>query len=333
MSRALVGSAAGLSAAALGYGATGVILANAVAVLLPSLLTAPLARAKELFQYDRSLLKELCCFAAPLGVSFGLGAVSERVDRAIILWLHGAAAVGYWSLSVDLASRAIFLLAAPIGAAGLPIASRAIEGGDARELHLQLRRNLGLLIFFVSPAAIGLALTAPIVSQMLGLEFREPVQLTLPIVAAASFVAALRANYLDHAFHLSKTGRSLIVVTGVQFVSLIVFNLLFTPSLPLLGPAISLLISHLLAFMTAWIISRRYLIVPLLEFDFLRILPSIGLFGAALLLIPTDASLYVAATYCAIAGVAYILFAIVFDFSGSRGDAIRRIRSVAIGGE
>jgi O-antigen/teichoic acid export membrane protein len=150
-------------------------------------------------------------------------------DRVLLGWLVGTGAVGVYAVGYDIADKALKSIMYSVGAAALPTAVRTLEQDGEAAARLQLEQNVTILVALGLPTTVGLCLVAPDLAGLVGAEFHDEAITLIPLIAIGTFLACLRSNYLDHAFHLGKRALPLTLVTAITAVVNVALNLLLIP--------------------------------------------------------------------------------------------------------
>jgi O-antigen/teichoic acid export membrane protein len=138
----------------------------------------------------------------------------------------------------------------------------------------------------MAPASLGLALTAQgVATTMLGVEYRATAIALIPWMAAAAFLASVRANYLENAFHLSRRTGLLIWVALINAISATTFSLLLIPRMGPLGAAISITVALAISCCHAAIAGRSVFRMPIPISSAIRVLICCGSMTLIILLI------------------------------------------------
>ena len=255
--------------ALVGWGVSGVLAGAAIGLLLPSARMSFIDwRTLRGRWPDRKVLRSILVYGLPLGLGLLLYAVVGNADRQLLGLLDGAAAVGLYAVGFDLADRIVNAVMSPIGSAGLPLAIKALESGGTPGAERQLSQNVMLLFLVGLPASVGLSIVGPSLAHLLlGAEFRESAARIVPIVAVSSFLAGIRAFYLDHIFQLGrKTGRMGLVM-AVTASAAVALNWWLIPVYGLFGAAYATLSAHAIGICAGTALGYRIVRIrlPLLE--------------------------------------------------------------------
>jgi O-antigen/teichoic acid export membrane protein len=264
-SRAVLALMGGTALAALGYGASGVLLGTAVGMALPG--TRAMRRdwrGTSMRNPDIVLLRRIAVYGLPLTVAFAFSYVVSTSDRLLLGWLAGADAAGLYAAGYDLAQTAVLGLLLPISLASFPLAVQAMESGGPEEAATEMTRNLIMLSAVGLPAAAGLAILAPNITHvLLGARFRGTAVQVLPWIAFAGLCIALVELHFNRAFQLSKqTGRQLYPY-GAAAILNIVLNIYLIPRFAVMGAVYATMCAYVVAVALAWWMGRYVFVMPI----------------------------------------------------------------------
>lgn len=263
-----------------GLAAAGPLIGLAVAMLATSLgLMGRAWRGIRPRLGERALIGELLRYGLPLTATFALSFVVASSDRFLIAWLIGTDAAGIYAAGYDLGWAAITSLAMIVNLAGYPLVVRTLERDGRAAADEQVRQNMVLLLTLIVPMTVGVALCAPsLAAVILGPAFRADGTELLPVVAVAALLGNLKLYYVDLSFQLGRrTLQQVWVMVATAAVNLIL-NLLWIPSLGLLGAAYATAVAYALGLGLGWLLSRRVFPLPFPWRDGMKIvLASLGM--------------------------------------------------------
>jgi O-antigen/teichoic acid export membrane protein len=248
----------------LGFGAIGVIAGLGLGMLIT--LARPLAdswRQTRLELCDWTLLGRLSRYGAPLAVTAALGFVIASLDRFLIGWSLGEEKVGLYAAGYDLANLSLGVLLMIVNLAAYPLVVRALEEHGAKSARHQLAVNLTALLAIGLPAAIGLAVLAQqITNLVLGQEFRQEAATLMPLIAAAALLRDVKAYYLDLAFHLGRNTVGQMWVTLAAVGVNVGLNLWWIPAFGVVGAAYAAVVAYAIALVLSGLAGRRIFRLP-----------------------------------------------------------------------
>jgi O-antigen/teichoic acid export membrane protein len=257
----------------LGFGAIGVIAGLCLGMLIT--LARPLAdswRHTRLDLCDWALLARLCRYGAPLAVTAALGFAIASLDRFLIGWSLGEEKVGLYAAGYDLANLSLGVLLMIVNLAAYPLVVRGLEEHGAEVARRQLASNLTALLAIGLPAALGFAVLAQqITNVVLGQEFRQEAATLMPLIAAAALLRDVKAYYLDLAFQLGRNtvGQMWVMVAAVAVN--VGLNLWWIPAFGISGAAYAAVVAYAMAVVLSGLLGRRVFRLPGPDGDTLKV--------------------------------------------------------------
>lgn len=269
------------------FGATGVLLALAAAYLLPALVGARATWAEALVERpSKEVTRELLAYGGPLMAMFALRFIVNSSDRFMIAHFMGTHAAGVYSAAAELAGNSLGFLTSVIQLASFPIIIRAFENGGPKAAAPHYMNNLTLLTAITLPAAVGLSLLAPQISNtFFPPTFAKEASALLPWIALGTLVAMLKAVGFDVTFHLTKRTTLQLIVVLVAAAMNVVLNFFLIPKWGILGAAKATVATHSFALITSLVLGRHLLRLPFPLANILRISGATAIM--AILLAPT----------------------------------------------
>jgi O-antigen/teichoic acid export membrane protein len=197
---------------------------------------------------------------------------------------------------------------------------RLLEQEGEEAARRQMERNVVILSALGLPATVGLSLVAPEIAALVGADFRDAVAALIPPIAVGTFLACLRSNYLDHAFHLSKRALPLTLVTAATAALNLVLNLILVPRMGVMGAAYATLGSFLFGALAGYAAGRRLFRLPLPWTEFLKIGAAVCAMAATILALPDAPAVGLTlALKVAAGGLVYLGAGLALDIGGLRG--------------
>lgn len=320
VARAVGSAMGGLGFAYAGLGASGTLFGIVLGTVLPGLgQVRQLIRGGLHRRIKRAVLWQIAGYGGPLTPGLALGATITRVDRWLIAWFLGTDALGIYAVAFDLADRTIRAVLQPVGVAAFPLAMRGLQRGGVAGARAQLRINLLLLLGIGLPATAGLALVARgLAAVILAPEFGADAPRIVQLVAAGTFLAIMRASYLDHPFHLQQRSLLLSVVIAVTAAASLGLNLLLIPWLEAFGAACAYLIAHGVGIALGAILAPRVFPLPLPLGDIARIALGTSIMVLGFQLFPPLAGPGGLALQVLVGGTIYVLSSVALNVGGLR---------------
>lgn len=271
------------------------------------------------------ILPVLLRYGLPLTAGFVLNFVVSSSDRFLIAWFLGDAAAGRYAAAYDLAQQPITLLMVVVNLAGYPLAVRALELDGYAAAQEQVRRNGSLLFAVGLPAAAGIALLAPaIVGVFLGAQFREDAARLLPWVAAAVFLAGLRAYHFDLAFQLGRHTTRQVWVAGIAATANFLLNLWWIPLWGLMGAVYATLVGYVLGLVASFLLGRSVFRIGIPTMDWLKTFLACFAMVAVIWCLPQREGLTHLIISIVVGMMTYLIGVLLLDVGSWRTSFLRR---------
>lgn len=184
-----------------------------------------------------------------------LGFLKERSSDFVIGRLNGAAALGVYNVSYEIATMPTTALSAPVNRALLPGFARL--SGDHVSMRLAFRNSIGMLALIAVPAAAGIFAIAPyLVPVALGQKWLAGV----PLIEVLAFNGGLLLIHSSICTALIAAGHpDQVMKTNAKYVALLMaFLLLLVPHFGLTGAAYSALAASVVSTpLYIWQVQRR----------------------------------------------------------------------------
>lgn len=207
---------------------------------------------------DRRLLKSLLSYGLPLSGTLLLGYIIGLSDRYILAWLQGEETAGLYAVGYDLPRQTLGMLMMAVNLAAFPLATRALDQGGPDRAREQLQKNGSILLLVAVPAATGLIVLAPQISNaVVGGRFAASTATLLPWIAASALLEGFKSYYLDHSFHLAKASTVQLKTVAIIAGANIVLNLVLIPVYGMMGAAYATLASFAFGVIVTMVQTRR----------------------------------------------------------------------------
>lgn len=259
------GFALGLALAFVGVGGAAPSLGSALISVLCLALILP--RELKLMaggKYDKALAKTYALYGLPVALSLILALVLASTDRLLLGAFLNETTVGVYHAGYSLGSRTLDVVFIWLGMAGAPALIAALERGGQSALTEAAREQAGFMALLTLPAAVGLALVArPLADLMIGEALRDGASHVTPWIAASGWLSGVTTYYLLQAFTLARRTPLLIVSMSAPALANVILNLVLIPRLGLDGALWATTISYGLGAVAAWALGRRACPLPI----------------------------------------------------------------------
>lgn len=265
MAQTAGGFVAGLALAFAGLGGAGPILGVGVISAICVLLVTPgeLKRTAG-GKFDKSLARAYAAYGLPVSMSLILALVLASTDRLLLGAFLDEATVGVYHAGYSLGSRTLDVVFIWLGMAGAPALISALERGGQAALTEAAREQAGFMTLLTLPAAVGLALVArPLADLMVGEPLRAGASHVTPWIAASGWLSGVTTYYLLQAFTLARRTPLLIVSMSAPALANVILNLVLIPRLGLDGALWATTLSYGLGAVAAWALGRRACPLPI----------------------------------------------------------------------
>ena len=237
-------------------------LAIAPLMALPFILPGELKHARE-GVVDPARLRTYAVYGYPIAASLALALVLSSTDRFLLAAFMDEAAVGAYHAGYSIANRTLDVLFIWLGAAGTPALVMALERGGRDRLVVAAREQASTFILIGLPAAVGVALVAgPLSEVMIGENLRGAAAGVTPVIAVSALLAGLTTYYFHQAFTLGRRTGLLLAAMALPAGMNVVLNILLIPRFGVAGAAWATLISFAVGLAGSALIGRRVLPLP-----------------------------------------------------------------------
>lgn len=214
--------------------------------------------------FDKALARSYAAYGLPVSLSLILALVLASTDRLLLGAFLDEATVGVYHAGYSLGSRTLDVVFIWLGMAGAPALISALERGGQPALVEAAREQAGFMTLLTLPAAVGLALVArPLAELMVGEALRTGAAHVTPWIAASGWLSGVTTYYLLQAFTLARRTPLLIVSMSAPAIANVILNLLLIPRLGLDGALWATTISYGLGAVAAWALGRRACPLPI----------------------------------------------------------------------
>lgn len=265
MGVAITGLVIGLGFALWGAGGASPLIGLALGPLaaLPFILPGELRQART-GVVTPARVRIYAAYGYPIAASLALTTVLASTDRFLLAAFLDEAAVGAYHASYSIANRTLDVLFLWLGTAGQPALVMALERGGAIRLREAAREQASTFLLIGMPAAVGLALVArPLAEVLIGEELRVAAASVTPWIAASALLYGMTAYYFGQAFTLGKRTGLLLPAMAIPAVANIALNLVLIPRFGVVGAAMATAVSFGVGLIGTLLIGRRVVPLPL----------------------------------------------------------------------
>ncbi len=321
------GFAVGLVLAVLDFGAAAPLLGAGVGALLVALVATP----KELsfarggrFEAGRAL--DYARYGAPVSLSLLLSLVLSTTDRFLLAHFTDEATVGVYHSGYSLANRTLDVLFVWLGMAGWPALVATFERDGPDALAPAAKEQARLMLLIALPSAVGLALVArPLADVLVGEAVREGAAQVTPWIAASGLLGGFTVHYLHHAFTLGRRTERFVAAMILPVVANAVLCWVLIPRYGAVGAAAATAFSFALGAVASWVLGRRIVPLPIPWSDLGRCAIACAAMAAAVLLTPSLGGLPELILKSAVGAAVYALAAWALDAGGARSQSRRAL--------
>ncbi|MEZ5834486.1 MAG: oligosaccharide flippase family protein [Geminicoccaceae bacterium] len=311
-----------------GFGGTGLLVGVLTANLLPLIALRFIDDAKlpEL-HVNREELRRIAAFGLPLGLVGIGGTIIALSDRYLLAWLIGVDAAGAYAAPYDLAQRSLSVLLLSAFLACSPNVFGLFSEGKLNEARWAMHAQMSLSLVVALPTATLLAVTSPLISQILfGEAFRQTASALLPWITAASLLQGVQSYYFSYGFTLPKrAGMNAMIVASGALLNL-PLNLIFIPSMGIVGAAVATIISYAAVLFVSIIITRQWIALPWPLADTVKVVASCAIAVPVLLMANNAPSVLFGLVLAAVGGLVMATALLASDACGVRRILLRTIR-------
>jgi len=270
-------------------------------------------------------------YGVPVAMSLILSLVVATTDRFLLAAFVSDASVGVYHVGYTLANRTLDVTFIWLGMAGGPAAIAALERGGRNALNVVARDQAGLMIALALPAAVGLALTArPLAEVMVGPALQTGAAHVTPWIAASAFFSGLTTYYFHTAFKLARRSRRLLAAMAVPAVANLALNLYLIPRFGLDGALWATLASYILGAAASFGLGRGALALPIPWAAIGRAAPATAIMAAVVVALPSTGGIAELALKATVGAAVYVAAAFCLDLCGARTHAHRVARALQV---
>lgn len=320
MAQTAGGFAIGVLAITLGAGAAGPMIGMAAIAVICLAFTLrkelTLARGGEV---EAARLRDYASYGLPVAFSLILSLVIATTDRFLLAAFLDERAVGVYHAGYSLANRTLDVMFIWLGMAGGPAMVAALERGGRAALASTAREQASFMILLTLPAAVGVALVAgPLAQIMVGGALSEGAAQVTPWVAFGAFFSGMTTYYFHQAFTLGRRTHLLFAAMIAPAAANLVLNLVLIPRFGIAGAMWSTAVSYALGAGMSWLLGRRAMPLPVPLDVIWRAALACAVMAAVVGRIPAFGGFLELALKAGVGGLVYALVVLLLDAGGLR---------------
>lgn len=320
MAQTAGGFAIGVLAITLGAGAAGPMIGIGAIAVICLIFTLPkeLALARD-GRFERQRLADYARYGVPVSLSLILSLVIASTDRFLLAAFLDESAVGVYHAGYTLANRTLDVMFVWLGMAGGPAMVAALERGGRAALNETAREQASFMILLTLPAAVGVALVAgPLAQVMVGGALSDGAAQVTPWVAFGAFFSGLTTHYFHQAFTLGRKTHLLFAAMIIPAAANLMLNLVLIPRFGIAGAMWSTAASYAIGAAMSWLLGRRAMPLPVPLDVIWRTLLACAAMALVVTQIPAVGGLLELALKATVGGIIYAAVVLGFDAGGLR---------------
>lgn len=247
-----------------GGGPTGLALAIALVHAISAIPCFSALRHIDVLQSSRAASMRMLRYGWPLLLSFGVNAVGLSIDRLLLAYYAGTAALGPYGVIADVLRQSFTVFGEAVALSLIAIAKAQTNRGEIDASNQTLRKAFNACL---TAAAFGLAffvIFGDVVARViLGAEFVELSRELIPIFAIAFAFNTMRHFYFAQVIYFTHASYLELVVSTMFVVVSSGLSVLLIPEYGPRGAAISLMIACMLSCLAFAAIGRMYYRMPI----------------------------------------------------------------------
>ena len=320
----------GAALAAMGAGGAAPLIGAGVAAALCLVFVLPgeiKGAAHGRFQPARA--GDYAHYGVPVALSLILSLALATTDRFMLAIFLDPASVGVYHAGYSLSNRTLDVLFIWLGAAGGPAAIAALERGGREALARSAREQASLMLLICLPAAVGLALVAkPLAQLMVGEGLRAGAAQVTPWIALSGFFGGVTTYYFHTAFTLARRTRLLLAAMAIPAGVNLVLTFVLIPRYGLNGAVWATAASYAIGAVASWALGRTVMPLPVPFAALARCGIAAAGMALAVSLVPASGGLLELAGKAAVGLAVYAALAVALNAAGVRSHGTRLVRSL-----
>jgi O-antigen/teichoic acid export membrane protein len=266
------------------------------------------------------MARDYASYGVPVSLSLILALVLSSTDRFLLAAYLGEATVGVYHAGYSLGSRILDVVFIWLGMAGGPALVAALERGGPDAVKDAAHEQASLMTLLTLPAAVGLALVAnPLAQVMVGEALHVGAAHVTPWIAASGWLSGVTTYYLLQAFTLGRRTPMLIASMSVPAGANLVLNLVLIPKFGLDGALWATTISYAVGAVAAWALGRKAQPLPIPWDTLLKAGGACVLMALAILALPSPGGVVELILKAGVGAIIYGAVVLGLNVDGLRG--------------
>lgn len=302
-----------------GWGPQGAFLGLAIGSLAVFFIEGPaLWLAAKGGKPDPARTRAYFDYGAPLAGGLIMSLALTSGDRFVIGAYLGEADVGAYSAGYQVGARILDIIFAWGSTAITPLLVAAYERGGPREVVPIARDGFAVRLGIGAPAAIGIALLAvPICEVLIGESLRARAAEIVPWIALSSLMAGM-CDYFSEAFMLTKRALERAFLMLVPTVLNLGLNIFLLPRIGLTGAVIATVISYGIGMVLLALVGRRHIALPIPIWEIAKIALACAIMAAVVYAAPSPGGFLEIMLKATLGGIAYGCAAVLLNLADAR---------------
>jgi O-antigen/teichoic acid export membrane protein len=278
-------------------------------------------------RFNHQRLQRYFAYGAPVSASLVLALVLSSTDRLLIATFLDEASVGVYHAGYSLANRTLDVVFIWLGAAGGPALIMALERGGAASMREAAREQCGFMLLLTLPAAVGLAMVArPLADILVGPDLRVGAAQVTPWIAASGFLGGMTTYYFSQAFTLGRRTGLLLVAMSVPAIANVILNFVLIPHFGLKGAMMATAISYGLGLVVYIVLGRGPMALPIPWSTLAQTSFAAAVMALVLSRLPSPGGVVELAMKASLGAAIYGIIAYALDIGGLRSRAAGALR-------
>ena len=312
----------------LGWGGAGPLAGIGIASAMLAVFSFPqdIRRAGQ-GAFDPSRLRRYLGYGLPISLSLVLSLVLATTDRVVLAAYLNEAAVGAYHAGYSLSNRTLDVMFIWLGMAGGPAAVAALERGGEVALRRTALDQARLMALIAIPAAVGLALVArPLSELMVGKALAVEAGQVTPWIAVSALFSGATTYYFHTAFTLARRTRLMFVAMSIPALANLVLVLALVPRFGLAGAMWATTASYGLGLVASVVLGRRALALPIPWATLAKVGAATAGMALVVLSVPGTGGVWELAARSVSGAIAYAVLVLVLDAGGARSKTAEALR-------